>query len=215
MDLLFIEGLPGSGKSTLAEHLCETAKSNGISSSWYLEESKDHPIHPIKFKLEKHKKSFAEQCLKQWQKFISDNKDQQHLFILEGSLFQSTVRFMMEANNEHLVFDYYRACESILLQVKPQLIYLRPSDVTSHIDAVVNHRGEQWTSKVSTYLETTPYCIDRKLKGINGMNKFWSNYAQLCDALVKELKMSKNTIKTDIGIFEKPFEEAIRLSGLA
>jgi len=214
MDLILIEGLPGSGKSTLAEKLCDFARSNGIQSSWYLEESHEHPVHPIKFRTEKYKASFPEHCLKQWQTFISNNKEKEQLFILEGSLLQSTVRFMMEANYQGLIADYFSECESILSEVSVQLIYLSPPEITSHIDWVMNHRGIEWTGKVSGYLEATPYCSERGWKGSSCMRSFWSDYAALCDSLVLQSTMSSHSLKTGIEFFEYQFEEVIEEIGL-
>jgi len=214
MDLILIEGLPGSGKSTLAENLCEIAKSNGYSSSWYLEEAKNHPVHPIDLRSEKHKTSYPEFCLQQWQKFISDNKNNDQLIILEGSLFQSTIRFMMEGNNQDLASGYYSECESILSVINPKLIYLRPPEVMSHIDWLVNQRGNHWTNKVSEYLQATPYCLERNLQGLSGMSVFWSNYARLCDSLIIAPTIESYTINAGVGYFETQTDEALRYSGI-
>ena len=213
MELILIEGLPGSGKSTLAESLCDYARSNGIQSTWYMEESHEHPVHPIKFKSENHKVSFPEYCLKQWQDFISNNKDNDELFILEGSLFQSTVRFMMEANNETLIANYFKDCQTILSSVKVTLIYLKPPEVEAHIDWLINHRGNDWATKVSGYLQKAPYCLSRNLRGLTGMKTFWANYALLCDSLVISSTIDHCRLNAGVGFFENQTEEAIRFYG--
>ena len=214
MELILIEGLPGSGKSTLAESLCNTALNNGIKSNWYLEEAKDHPVHPIDFRSEKNKTSFPEHCLQQWQKFIFDNKNNDQLFILEGSLFQSTVRFMMESNNQALVSEYFKSCQEILSMIKTTFIYLRPPETMSHIDWVITHRTDQWANKVSEYLQATPYCLERNLQGLSGMAVFWSDYALLCDSLIMESRIESYTINAGVGYFETQTDEAIRYSGI-
>ncbi|MDN3650360.1 hypothetical protein QWZ13_15745 [Reinekea marina] len=210
MDLLLIEGLPGSGKSTLAKQLYDGAQVDGVGSSWYLEESADHPIHPAFIKHDKYKKTFPELCLKQWAKFVSDNKGSDHLFIFEGSLFQSTVRFMLEGRNQKLVADYYSECQRILADVNPKLIYLRPSNVESHIEWVMEHRGEKWSLKVAEYLEKTPYCFEQQWNGKECMVSFWSNYAQLCDLLIEQTRMPYQTINAGNGYFDSQYSEELK-----
>jgi len=209
VDLILIEGLPGSGKSTMAEMLCKATQANGIVSSWYLEESKDHPVHPVDFKYDRHKKNYPERCLNQWVKFISENNNYDHLFILEGSLFQSTVRLMQEGNNEELIADYYGECQRILSSVQPKLIYLRPGNAETHIEWTMEHRGEEWTTKVAEYLEKTPFCSEQQWQGKNCMVSFWSDYAQICDSLVAQTSMPYHTFKAGHGCFEAQFNKVI------
>lgn len=111
MRIIFIEGIPGSGKSTLAEKLCDKALSLGIDASWYLEESRGHPVHPH---IDRILKNLPEYYLEQWSSFISANASRDHLFILEGSLFQSTIRFMIEEGNELMVPEYFAQCQLLV-----------------------------------------------------------------------------------------------------
>ena len=209
MDLILIEGLPGSGKSTMAELLCESALRHGIRSSWHLEQAKDHPIRPPCIKSEKHEEVYPKLCLNQWRKFVSENEDNNQTFIFEGTLFQSTVRFMLEGNQEELVLEYYKECQSILSNIPSKLIYLRPTNAAEHIDWTMNHRGEEWTSKVAEYLEKTPYCKGRQWKGENCMLSFWAVYAQLCDTLVSQTNMPYHIIEAGNDHFEFQFGKAM------
>lgn len=209
MDLILIEGLPGSGKSTMAEMLCKATQANGIRSSWYLEESKDHPVHPVDIKHDKYNKNYPDLCLSQWAKFVSENKDSDQLFILEGSLFQSTVRFMLEGKNQELISDYYSECQSILSSINPKLIYLRPTNAETHVDWVMEHRGEEWSSKVAKYLEKSPYCYENQWQGKACMASFWSNYAHLCDLLIEQTSMPYHTIHAGNGYFDSQYNKAI------
>jgi hypothetical protein len=47
MKLVIIERVPRSDKSTLAETLCDAVIASDINVSWFLEESKCHPVHPF------------------------------------------------------------------------------------------------------------------------------------------------------------------------
>jgi hypothetical protein len=205
LDLILIEGVPGSGKSTLAEMLYDAANSIGINASWHLEESRDHPVHNHK---ERPDRALPEYYLGQWEKFILSNGSLDHLFIIEGSLFQSNVRFMMEDSNEELIPSYFSRCESLLAQVSPKLIYLRPAEISQHIDWVMEHRGEEWSEKVSRYIENTPFCSSRHWQGASCMRDFWSYYANICDFLVSQTTIPSHTINCGMGSFKNQFKEA-------
>lgn len=209
MKLIFIEGVPSSGKSTMAKMLCDIAQKEGVNSSWYLEQSIEHPIHPVNTEHNKHDHKFAVHCLKQWQKFVSANKAKDHLFILDGSLFQSTIRFMLEGNNTEQIADYYTSCQSILSTIPSNIIYLRPPEINSHIEWTMKHRGESWTSKVAGYLEKTPYCSQRQWLGKDGMRSFWSDYAQLCDSLILQTTLPCHTIEAGYGHFESQIDNVL------
>lgn len=206
MDLLLIEGVPGSGKSTLAEKLCRKAQLNGISASWYLEESKDHPVHPHEGV---RSPALSERYLQAWENFISTNRSLDHLFIIEGSLFQSTVRFILQENGEALIPSYFSACQSLFAGVSVKLIYLRPPDIASHMAWTMEHRGAEWSAKVTGYLEKTAFCSNRGWQGAGCMKNFWSYYADLCDALVVKTTIPSHTIYCASGCFEHPLSEAL------
>lgn len=211
MRLILIEGVPGSGKSTLAETLCKEALSSGINASWYLEEARDHPVHPH---IDRNGKNLSEYYLRQWKHFISVNASRDHLIILEGSLFQSTIRFMIEADSESMIPEYFTQCQLLLSNICSDLIYLQPTDIRSHIDWISTIRGVEWTGKVTKYLEGTPFCKKRGWSGENCMGEFWSYYADSCDLLVKNASISSQTIASGMGDFESQLTSVLAFTKL-
>lgn len=197
MRLLLIEGLPGTGKTTLASHLCASALNEGRKSRWYLEEAADHPVHPHSLGALKSRADYPSQCLQRWQRFVDEARSTGTLHILEGSAFQSTVRFMMEQGRAD-IDDYIDEFEKILAPLSPSFIYLRPENAEKHLRATAIHRGPGWTRKVAVYIEQTPYARSHGLRGESGMHRFWADYAGLCDALVNRLSMplSRTAIAT-------------------
>jgi hypothetical protein len=206
MGLVFIEGLPGSGKSTLAKCLCDSAIARGITAKWYLEEDCDHPIHPSSVKKLRRSRNFPQLCLRQVRDFIEAASQEKKLHILEGTAFQSTVRFMMEEELGN-VSGYYREFEAALPFNRSALIYLRAPEAHSHSCWTAMHRGVAWSNSVGAYLEKTSYCRSRGLYGIEGMHQFWSEYARICDDLVASSRLHNLVVDVRPGQWERHLGE--------
>jgi adenylate kinase family enzyme len=207
MRVVFVEGVPGSGKSTMAAKLCADAGKLGFDARWYLEESHDHPVHPKTGQRSKTQGDFAEECLRSWSAFVEKEKGRQTLHILEGSAFQSTVRFMMEKSLSGIA-GYFRRFEEIMNVLEPKMIYLRPSDAVDHSRYVCALRGDEWSTKVSQYLAQTDYFCRHELQGLEGMHRFWGDYARLCDSLVAETSIPTKRIDFVAGEWERHMAEA-------
>jgi len=193
--LVLIDGLPGTGKSTLARSLCEVLREGGLETAWYLEEAGDHPVHPASLIQTRNELTFADRCLESWHHFVQHVGSSDGLHVLEGSAFQSTVRFLME--QEHPNTDvYFRRFVEIIQPLSPALIYLCTDNALEHSHNVAAHRGADWSYKVSTYLQETPYSMARNWKGEPGMHLFWSNYAGRCSELVRRSELATLTLMT-------------------
>lgn len=215
MAIWLLEGLPGSGKSTMAAMLCALAGEAGMRAAWYREECADHPVHPPSLTTRRRDgHSFIDACLNAWSRFTAASQGENIVHILEGSAFQSTVRFMME---ERLggIEDYFLQFEEIVSQSSPRLVYLRPLDPLKHSRSIAIARGTGWTEKVSGYLERTPYSISRGFAGIEGMHGFWAEYVTLCDRLVARPNIPTRTIRIVPEEWERHTSEAAEFLGIA
>ncbi|MDM0078725.1 AAA family ATPase [Variovorax sp. J2P1-59] len=193
MHLVLVEGLPGTGKTTLAERLCAFAVSSGRQAVWHREEDRDHPVHPASLTMTREQPGFASRCLQSWNAFAERVQSNRGLCILEGSAFQSTVRFLMEQESED-AHGYVAQFEHLVRAVCPAVVYLRPADTAAHTRGIAAHRGAAWSTKVSRYLEKTRYSLARKLHETEGMHRFWSDYAELCDGLFEQMSIPKLAI---------------------
>lgn len=183
MKLLLIEGISESGKTTLAEYLYHVLHDLNINVAWYLEESKDHPVHPRALRKFNDSPAFPEMCLQSWKQFVAKEKNENTVHIMEGSAFQSTVRFMMEHETRGIT-EYFKRFINLIEPLSPAFIYLRPNSVIELSQLISRNRGEDWSRKVSNYETNIPYSINHNLSGLDGMHIFWSKYAELCDSLI-------------------------------
>jgi hypothetical protein len=208
MRLVLIEGIPGTGKSTMAAQLCAAANQSGIAARWYLEESNDHPVHPHSLAAQRKDADFPAACLRHWSEFARRAKDDGMVHILEGSAFQSTVRFMMEQRHAG-IHGYFAEFQKSLAALSPLLMYLKPPQAAQHSRCISAHRGKVWAGKVAAYLEQTPYCVQHGLTGIEGMHRFWSDYAGLCDDLVAATRMPHRVIEVAAGDWQGSLPQAL------
>lgn len=198
----------------MAEHLCNLAKESGYVATWYLEESDDHPVHSKLMKAQRRDgRNFIEMCLQSWSRFVEKGQKENALYILEGSAFQSTVRFMMEERMP-AIDDYYRRFEKLVAPLNPRMVYLRSRDPFQHSQHASKLRGKNWSEKVSSYLEKTKYSRNAGFTGLDGMHRFWADYALLCDQLVAHAQMPIQVIDMVPGDWERHLSEAAGFLGL-
>ena len=208
MRLLLIEGPPGSGKTTTAEELCRCLTEAGVDANWYLEEAVDHPVHPELIVEGRNNSEFPALCLEQWRRFVEGVQEQDLLHIMEGSAFQMTVRFMMHNNHSNMT-EYFVKFSEIVTSLEPGFIYLRPNDAQQNSRFITKLRGEHWAEKVSKGETSTPFAIRNGLLGLEGMHKFWQNYAELCDSLFELWKLPKKQILFEHSDYSNHVEESM------
>ncbi|MFL6622765.1 MAG: hypothetical protein ACJ8KA_09555 [Sulfurifustis sp.] len=143
-----------------------------------------------------------------WRAFVTQSLSSPVLHILEGSAFQSTVRFMLESERSDIE-QYYRQFENVTAPLSPALIYLRPADGFRFSRALAVHRGASWSQKVADYLSATQYGRRRGLEGVDGMYRFWQDYAEQCDALVTTSRLPNCIIDVAVGDEDRRLAEAV------
>jgi len=184
--LWLVEGIPGSGKSAAAERLCELATSQGVTARWWLEEDKNHPVLPATLRRRSAEAQFPDLCVAAFASFL---REEEGVLILEGSAFQSTVRFMF-ANGMGVprMQAYLDRWAEVVAPADPRLLVLRADDPGAHYaEFVAERRGSAWMEKVSAYVEQTPIAQANGWTGLAGFISFWERYQEVCATVCTEL----------------------------
>jgi hypothetical protein len=191
--LILIEGLPGSGKTSLAEWLCAHVEAQGTSASWIPELLDDHPVADRSLMRTAKANGYADRCVERWAAFSREVQalDSPHLFILEGCLFQSTVRFLIEyERSAEEVHRYLPAVEDCLAPLRPHLVYLTQTNATAYLQSEVTRRkGEEIVARIARYSATTPFSVARGLEGSSALVALYARYRNTCDQLVRSSRL--------------------------
>lgn len=192
--LWLLEGLPGTGKTTAAERLCDLCEASGTPARWWLEEARDHPATPASLRRRADAPDFGEVCALAFRDFVEREPG---VLILEGSAFQSVVRFMF-ANGwpARRIRDYLANWSAAVSDARPRLLIFAVTDPYRHFeDLVVNVRGPTWIARLTAYVEQTPIAAANDWSGFDGFVRFWAGYQQLVLELAGELKCPSRVVE--------------------
>ena len=184
--LWLVDGVPGSGKSTAAERLCKLATSQGVAARWWLEEDKHHPVLPATLRRRSAEAQFPDLCVEAFASFL---REEEGVLILEGSAFQSTIRFMFaHGMGVPRMQAYLDRWAGVVAAADPRLLVLRVDNPGAHYaEFVVERRGSTWIEKVSAYVEQTPVAQANGWTGLAGLISFWERYQEVCAAVSSAL----------------------------
>lgn len=182
---IHVEGIPGSGKSTASKRLCELLRGNGIDAAWWLEEAADHPIMLKERRALSGESEFPEICLVAWDAFLATLD---RVAVLDGYVLQNTVRFLFANLVDRAEIDeYFDKWQQIGSDTS--IVFLAVENPSAHYELVLPERGDAWTSKLFSYVERTPYGVAHGLRGKEGFAVFWSDYQDLCRALLEAARV--------------------------
>ena len=211
--LILIEGLPGSGKTSTAEWLYQRLVTQGLSASWAPEIQKDHPVIDRSTMRTASEPGYADRCIDRWDAFSTKAQtlDPTSVFVFEGCLFQSTVRFLIEYERPFGEAErYFAKIEESLAPLNPQILYLTQTDPEAYLhDELTRRKGKEIVSRIATYSATTPYAIRRELEGSSALVSLYVSYRRACDKLiacssfpvleVDAVRFGKNEVRDQVG----------------
>ena len=152
---------------------------------------------------------YADRCIERWAAFSRkvQTLDSPEVLVLEGCLFQSTVRFLIEYERSADEIDsYLPAVENCLAPLYPHLVYLTQTDTEAYLrDELVRRKGDDIVSRIAAYSATTPYAIRRGLQGSAALVSLYAAYRRACDRLVRRSDLP--VLEIDVVRFD---ESAVR-----
>lgn len=173
---IHFEGLPGSGKTTASEQFFKLLRSNGVDASLWLEMAPDHPIMRKEGRHLCRQHDFPQNCLDTWLTFL---KSSNNTVVFDAYALQMTVRFLYANRIAWTqIEDYFNRWQE--LAPETTLVFFSVENPGEHCDVVCAERGDEWSSKLYSYVEHTPIGVANGLQGKTGFVEFWSNYQQFC-----------------------------------
>lgn len=202
--LILVDGLPGSGKSTTAQFIALQLERNHIPARWFYELDNSHPIHAFHEWSREGPESFIETIIANWRSFVTKGRQSDKVNILESTLFQSTVRLLLQSDiSRQRIVDYAFQTQEIIKELQPILIYFSSTNVAKALREICEKRKKVWEQYFTRVINGSMYAKNRKLHGFEGVVAFFQEYQKLTSYLFSQFKMKKLALETTKGDWEE------------
>ncbi len=190
--LILIDGLPGSGKSTTAQFIALQLERNHIPARWFYELEQAHPIHAFHVWSREGPAKFVKTIINNWRTFVAREQNSDVVNILESTLFQSTVRLLLQNDVPHSeILEYAFHTEEITRELQPVLIYFSASNVAKALREICDKRRKIWEQYFVRVIDGSLYGKNRQLHDFEGVVTFFQEYQELTTYLFSQFKMKK------------------------
>ena len=187
--LILVEGIPGSGKTGTAGWIYQWLRGRNVDVELSDELRPDHPVIDRALMKTSRKPGFADRCVARWREFgaKAGMTATPQVHILEATLFQCSVRFLLE--HQHDASDverYFVQTEAAIAALQPLIVYLEAASPRTYLEEqIVERKGEETISKIAAYTETTAIAKQNGWTGLAGMFEFYLHYRTVCDQLIE------------------------------
>jgi hypothetical protein len=190
--LILVDGLPGSGKSTTAQFIALQLERNAISAEWFYELEHVHPIHAFHVWSREGPAKFIETTTNNWHKFVEQSHCSDRINILESTLFQSTIRLLLQSDLPHsMIREYACATIEIIQDLNPVLFYFQIRDIAAAFQEICEKRKKIWEQYFIQVIGQSLYGKRRQLNGFDGVLTFFREYQQLTTDLFSQFTIHK------------------------
>ena len=193
--ILLIEGLPGSGKTSLAEWVHDRLDTLGLPVTLIPELHPRHPVIDRATRQSARLPDYAKRCVERWRGFAKAAlaSGAPSVYVVEGCLFQSAVRFLVEYERSQAEIDaYLPAVEEALVPLRPRLIYLTQTDARAYFEQeFARRKSPAWIARMAAYSATTPFARLRGLDEASVLAALYTHYRAVCDRLVERSGLAR------------------------
>ncbi|ERJ13256.1 P-loop NTPase family protein [Haloplasma contractile] len=217
--LVFVVGMSGVGKSTTSKNLAKQYQNNKIKHKWLHEEIANHPIRDGEFSIgstysEADMDLNVEEMYKRWEKLVYEVMLSEDVYIIEGCLYQSIIRYFFDCNYPiNKITHYYDRVMEILKPVKPTIIHLYRPNVKASFEEAFKIRGQRWKN-IILKPDMKGYFSKHSYEGDDSIFKMEEDYQDIARSMSDRFQGYKIQVDTSDHLWDQHMKKITSYLGI-